>query len=87
MAPVFPLDLTEEETALGFRLRPVTRDGGWGVALVALEMADGLLAVKARRPDGAIEYAIWTLAQNVSLHPAAATLSELCHRFQPERAK
>jgi hypothetical protein len=80
--PLFPDDLSENEEALGFSRKPIgaTSNGATVFALVC-EIASGLRAVKTRRADGNIEYAIWDQVNNVPIYFPAASLDELQRRF------
>lgn len=81
-APSFPLDVTPDEATAGFTLRPIgTTPTGVTVRAVSTDLAIGLRAVKTRRHDGAIEYAIWDAETNAPIYTAARDLPELLRRF------
>ncbi len=74
--PVYPIDLTEEEAAFGFEVR----ESQSGVRAVVRVIDKGLQAVKHRRSDGEIEYAICD-ETCVPLYAGASSVDELKQRF------
>ena len=72
----YPTEMTEEEAAVGFQVVESTS----GVRAVVLRVGGGLQAIKMRRPDGTIEYAVCDEACH-PLYSGARTVAELKRRF------
>ena len=73
----FPTSVTPEEASFGFA---VALSPAGGISVTAA-LYDGLFALKARAPDGSIEYRVC----NHALEPidtSAASLDELRRRFR-----
>ena len=70
------LDITPEESAFGFEVRPIR-----GGHAVTAPLYEGLFAVKVLCDDGALAYCICD-DRLASIYPMAFSLSELRQRFR-----
>jgi len=77
LGSLYPAEVTDEEAAFGFELR----ESPTGVRAVVRRLGPGLQAVKRRRDDGSIEYAICD-ERCQPLYSGAASVEELRRRFE-----
>ncbi len=83
----FPSNINSEEAAFGFQQTVIPNQFGHyaftskEIRAALAELPGGMVAVKMRRPDGAVNYAIWDRGTHRPVQRPAGSVAELRARF------
>jgi hypothetical protein len=84
---LFPSVATAAEKAIGFKETVISAPNGafFGepdrIRVLTLQLDDDRFAIKMKRPDGAVTYAIWSTKSGGPVEPGAWSLETLRNRL------